>query len=748
MSDDGTQGNAQGGLPSGWTPQMLQFRAEQASLGGVCAITVGNLVVLAKELESDPQSRSREIKEIFREGHMLSVRQSNKPSWWRKRKTEVPSFYPLSDPIVLPQSKADVEFGIYKNTVGLLICGEKFVPLIRLVEFTRPGIQIPDDQVTPQCSYAELNVQVLDMSGDEIVITSEDEEKGLIAILSEDLTYHITHDVLRAVQDCFAVDHDLSLDERIAKIDSMFDFEKITYKALGLQPGTEIEKEIQIRRAADFLRKDAVPGQQILLLSRAVENPNDPSCDSVQNTYLTFNADGSFSLCETISFPKLPDPNPQIIALIAFGNEIGNVVYQGDNLIEPSYEEVADYSYNLISFDEDLIKAVSVYDPLDRHNSLTSYKRRQQKDRTLEDMALDAVEAVLEIEKASIGLAILEDGESSLEVTFGKFIKIPADDGKTKYYKCLSKEDLERLALSLTGTDSERAEKLRSTILGLSKTYGNEREAKDIEFAVIKSYAGVDSEAAWEARKRHIRKYGNWTIRNIGVSLVGLSSEKVDQMVGSLQDQYNSVYTLLHLTGREDEKAWEIRERHLDRTRNNFSAVMSSLSGIDSPRAEKMRERIIKSWSFYSRKSIQHDSEFSLACAQGFIGDSSFSGSRQRKEFWLPKELIAHTGSDSRKAWKVRERALAENRHLEEVALSLAGLTSERAEQMRKDIESALLSDENKNLINRHRSYVGSVIASSYMGDIHGLVKRIGGMIEVTTPEFADLAADQGLGLS
>ncbi|HEX5033424.1 MAG TPA: hypothetical protein VFW62_02995, partial [bacterium] len=163
---------------------------------------------------------------------------------------------------------------------------------------------------------------------------------------------------------------------------------------------------------------------------------------------------------------------------------------------------------------------------------------------------------------------------------------------------------------------------------------------------VAKGLAGLDSNAAWDLRKRILDE--------------GRASKAV---------------VLMGLAGLDSPKAWAMRESFLSEAANEGwdpTPVALSLAGLDSPRAWEMRARVLE-------------------------------------EKWMPGSVAAGLGGlDSKQAWELRQQLLDENVPMNQIARGLAGLDSPQAWNMRKHfLGLALAADDKSTLSSLMESLAG-----------------------------------------
>ncbi|MCR4280324.1 MAG: transglutaminase domain-containing protein [Candidatus Komeilibacteria bacterium] len=195
-------------------------------------------------------------------------------------------------------------------------------------------------------------------------------------------------------------------------------------------------------------------------------------------------------------------------------------------------------------------------------------------------------------------------------------------------------------------------------------------------YFILRSMCGLDSDRAWQIREEHVDMGSDY--RNAIVEgLCGLDSPRAWEMRERLiREGVSKSSIALGLAGLDSDRSWEMRERLLKEGVDKVY-IATNLVGLDSPRAWEMRERFIKE---RVDKGV---------IARGLAGLDSPRAWEMREQFikhgylrnWVALGLA---GLDSPRAWEMRERLLKEGVDKDKIAISLAGLDSDRAWEMRE----------------------------------------------------------------
>ncbi|GEM_PF-2662953 len=222
---------------------------------------------------------------------------------------------------------------------------------------------------------------------------------------------------------------------------------------------------------------------------------------------------------------------------------------------------------------------------------------------------------------------------------------------------------------SITGFDSDRAWKMRDRLERTGAFTDN----------LLESLVGLDSARAWELRKRFYKKNGAAILPGLIKSLAGVDSEKA----WAWRDQYEIDPTLIDsviesCAGLESARAWKLRERYeQEKTDDRKDYLAISLTGVDSVRADQMRERIQK-WVFPSNmgRSIagiesqyairkrhflqQQHEDADIGYALSLIGLDTETTRKERQRWEKNKNykllLISSSGMATSEQWAMRER--------------------------------------------------------------------------------------------
>lgn len=224
-------------------------------------------------------------------------------------------------------------------------------------------------------------------------------------------------------------------------------------------------------------------------------------------------------------------------------------------------------------------------------------------------------------------------------------------------------------------------------------------EGERVNIAMILSMlTGIDTPDAWNVRRRYLRFYPGdilrtlkgidskdaWDIRtDVGrgdPSLQLSSTEGLDSAEAwQLREPYLKSEFPAHrhsglqtLRGVDSPRAWTVRA---ELAKKDPAHVIASITGMDSPAATEMRRRLFKTWP----KEV----------VMSTVGLQTPEAEMLRKSFILnrPDYVQTYVGSDTPKAWRVREMALAQV-FPRAVAYSLRGLHNEKASDMRRRLRA------------------------------------------------------------
>jgi hypothetical protein len=256
---------------------------------------------------------------------------------------------------------------------------------------------------------------------------------------------------------------------------------------------------------------------------------------------------------------------------------------------------------------------------------------------------------------------------------------------------------------SIAGIDTEDSWKLRdidlNTIQSGLEAYSRTNSTVVIN-ALLESIAGIDTEIAWKIRMKFMGdlNYDEAVLK----SIVGIDTEKARR----LRSQYvkNRIYddprdkinicwfVLLSLNGIESEDSWELRESIVQ---PNFFTLnlLDSFIGCESEKAWKLIEH-------YAEKELGQKGILDLSIASS-ISDCLIGQDSERA--WRIRDMLKKAGAwvqlinsligvGSERAWKLREEFLAQDPEDEDnkklLALSLAGLNSKKAREMRNRLKA------------------------------------------------------------
>lgn len=260
-------------------------------------------------------------------------------------------------------------------------------------------------------------------------------------------------------------------------------------------------------------------------------------------------------------------------------------------------------------------------------------------------------------------------------------------------------------ALLLSGLDSERDYQLRRRLLPLAPQvtiYGldgldspaawdmrRETTQLDPEYTVL-TLRSLDNRAAWKLRERLQKQVPAAVAR----SLIWIDSPRADNIRKRLFSRVPEA-VLLGLARVDGRPSWDLRER-AQGNEPLAPALARSLTGLESERAWKLREKLLKNhcpWVLQSlsgsvaerawelrRRYLDTAAKIILSGLSGLDDPAAWEMRRQRLS-WAKEALDSIKGMDQPQAWELREAAtgLWENT----LVGSLEGLDSERAWEMR-----------------------------------------------------------------
>lgn len=207
---------------------------------------------------------------------------------------------------------------------------------------------------------------------------------------------------------------------------------------------------------------------------------------------------------------------------------------------------------------------------------------------------------------------------------------------------------LKYAARGLIGIDSPEADKLRLELFGRAQIGDALYYNFPLIEAVIDSTKGIDSEKAWEIRRKF----------KFGIPDYCMPPDRGDLYIPILGVVHSS---LRSITGLNSQPAWELRNSILEafrpgefKSREIRESVAESLAGLSSPESWEMRDKL--------RKMESNDGTMSY-------------------EF-----ILSLTGLDDEIAWNWREEYLKEGKALWALDASLTGFDSSRVWELRKTL--------------------------------------------------------------
>ncbi len=137
---------------------------------------------------------------------------------------------------------------------------------------------------------------------------------------------------------------------------------------------------------------------------------------------------------------------------------------------------------------------------------------------------------------------------------------------------------------SLKGLDCDRAWKMRDK-------YGKKKNLPGL----LKGLGLLDNERAWELRDKHKKNGLPWFI----LSLVGIESDNAWKLRREYLENATKL-TVRSMTGSTDPRAWEMRREAAPYARE----ALTTIKGIDSPEAWKLRSDFLNRWAGAACKSV------------------------------------------------------------------------------------------------------------------------------------------------
>lgn len=237
------------------------------------------------------------------------------------------------------------------------------------------------------------------------------------------------------------------------------------------------------------------------------------------------------------------------------------------------------------------------------------------------------------------------------------------------------------LLASMAGLNSKRANELRKAIWMEHNKY-----VKAEEQILMNSYAGCESDEAWEMREEIFQKKDSMLITDLGpleslnYSLAGIDTPRAWEMRNYFLDKpLISQSFIFSLVGIDTEQAWQARWSIWDQNERYQRDIIDSLVGLDSPDSWKMRD-------LYLQKHQGTPKEESLLLSVAGIDTAMSWDIRQRVKSYYGSDgdYFCLISNDNQRAWDFRDQNIVHDFSRYQLSKTLAGLSGEKADNMRQ----------------------------------------------------------------
>ncbi|HEX2876647.1 MAG TPA: dTMP kinase [Polyangiaceae bacterium] len=197
--------------------------------------------------------------------------------------------------------------------------------------------------------------------------------------------------------------------------------------------------------------------------------------------------------------------------------------------------------------------------------------------------------------------------------------------------------------------------------------------------AVLAATDDLSDDVSFELRRRGRAQYPGLALRSMGLALQTPAGWQLWQELAELAP----ADALACLTGLDDERAWQARERYADAQPAFGQIVLGSLSGMGSARAWALRERLLEARS----KELGVSYELSRVLAKSVTGladDRSWQLRREARKLAPVAALSSLTGLTDAESWQWRAESLKKAPKV--VMGTLKACFTDAAWQMRQEV--------------------------------------------------------------
>lgn len=197
--------------------------------------------------------------------------------------------------------------------------------------------------------------------------------------------------------------------------------------------------------------------------------------------------------------------------------------------------------------------------------------------------------------------------------------------------------------------------------------------------AVLAATDDLSDDVSFELRRKARAQYPGLALRSMGLALQTAAGWQLWQELAELAP----ADALACLTGLDDERAWQARERYADAQPVFGQIVLGSLSGLATERAWSLRERLLAARS----KELGVSYELSRVLAKSVTGladDRAWQLRREARKLAPVAALSSLSGLTDAESWQWRAESLKKAPKV--VMATLKACFTDAAWQMRQDV--------------------------------------------------------------